>query len=60
MIDRQNGGIIMVECDSCDAVLDTETKGFEEAREAMKREGWKVRRIAVEWIHGCPRCGVPT
>jgi hypothetical protein len=60
MIDRQKGGILIVECDSCDAVLDTETKDFEEAREKMRREGWKVRKIAGEWIHGCGRCGVPT
>jgi hypothetical protein len=60
MIDRQNGGIIYVECDSCDEVLDTETKDFEEARNVMRREGWKVRKIAEEWLHGCPNCGVPT
>lgn len=60
MIDRQNGGVIYVECDSCDKVLDTETKDFEEARDVMKREGWKVRKIADEWLHGCPKCGVPT
>lgn len=59
MIDRQ-GGKILVECDSCDQVLDTDTGDFEEARAVMRREGWKVRQIAREWIHGCPRCGVPT
>jgi hypothetical protein len=60
MIDRQNGGKIMVECDSCDAVLDTDTKDFGEAREAMVREEWKVRKFGGVWIHGCPKCGVPT
>ena len=59
MIDRQNGGIIHVECDSCPEVLDTETKDFNEARDVMKREDWKVRKIANEWLHGCPKCGVP-
>lgn len=59
MIDRQ-GGKILVECDSCDQVLDTETGDFEEARSVMRREGWKVRQIAKEWLHGCPKCGVPT
>lgn len=49
MIDRQKGGIILVECDSCP-----------EARAVIKREGWKVGKIANEWLHGCPRCGVPT
>lgn len=59
MIDRQ-GGQILVECDSCDEILETGTDDFAEAREAMKREGWKVRKIAGEWLHGCPNCGMPT
>jgi hypothetical protein len=59
MIDRQ-GGRILVECDSCSEVLDTETADFEEARGLMRTEGWKVRKIANEWLHGCPKCGVPT
>jgi len=60
MMDRQNGGIIFIECDSCDEILDTETKDFDEARNVMRRVGWKVRKIADEWLHGCPNCGVPT
>jgi len=59
MIDRQNGGIIIVECDSCGEMLDTKTLDFDEAREVMKGEEWKVRRISRDWLHGCPRCGVP-
>jgi uncharacterized C2H2 Zn-finger protein len=59
MIERQ-GGKILIECDSCDEVLDTDTADFEEARAAMRREGWRIRKIAGEWLHGCPRCGVPT
>jgi hypothetical protein len=59
MIDRQ-GGLIVVECDSCNAVLETETADFSEARAMMQREEWKVRKIANEWLHGCPTCGVPT
>lgn len=59
MIDRQ-GGKILVECDSCDEVLDTETADFDEARNVMKREGWHVRKIADTWLHGCPSCGAPT
>lgn len=58
MIDRQKGRLV-IECDSCPEVLDTETNDFNEAREMMKREGWKVRKIANEWLHGCPKCGVP-
>jgi hypothetical protein len=59
MIDRQ-GGQIVVECDSCDEILKTDTDDFSEARAVMQREDWKVRKIAKEWLHGCPKCGVPT
>jgi hypothetical protein len=52
--------MIVVECDSCPAVLETETADFSEARAIMQREEWKVRQIAGEWLHGCPKCGVPT
>lgn len=58
MIDRQNG-MLVVECDSCDATLETETRDFDEARAVMRREQWKVRKIGSDWIHGCPKCGVP-
>lgn len=58
MIDRQKGQLV-VECDSCGKVLETETPDFAEAREMMKREEWKVRKIGSEWLHGCPECGVP-
>lgn len=60
MIDRQHGGLIVVECDSCPAVLETETADFTEARAIMQREERKVRKIAGEWLHGCSKCGVPT
>ena len=59
MIDRE-GKLIVVHCDSCPEVLKTETADFAEARAIMQREGWKVRKIADEWLHGCPDCGVPT
>lgn len=58
MIDRQHGRLV-VECDAYSAVLETETKDFDEAREAMRREEWKVRKVGSDWIHGCPKCGVP-
>jgi hypothetical protein len=58
MMDRQRGKILF-ECDSCDEVLDTETGDFDDARAMMQREGWKARKIAGEWLHGCPHCGVP-
>jgi hypothetical protein len=33
---------------------------FDEARELMKQDGWRVRKIAGEWLHGCNKCGAPT
>jgi hypothetical protein len=57
MIDRRRGKIV-VKCESCDGVLETDTGDFAEACALMKREGWKFRRIASLWLHGCPKCGV--
>jgi hypothetical protein len=59
MIDRQSGKILF-ECDSYDAVCDTETDDFSEALAMIKRDDWKVRKVAGEWLHGCAKCGVPT
>lgn len=59
MMDRQHGGKIIFECDSCDETLETETKDFDDARLMLESEGWKARNIADVWLHGCPKCGVP-
>jgi hypothetical protein len=37
-----------------------EDERFPEVWAAAKRDGWKTRKIAEEWLHGCPDCGVPT
>jgi hypothetical protein len=58
MIDRKYGKVL-VKCESCDEVLETGTADFDEACALMKRERWKVGRIASLWLHGCPKCGVP-
>lgn len=58
MLDKQYGKFV-VECDSCGETLQTDTKDFDEAREAMRLASWKVRKIGRDWIHGCPECGVP-
>lgn len=59
MIDRQYGKIVF-ECDSCPEVLDTGTDDFSDACLMAKAEGWKTRKIANEWLHGCSKCGVPS
>lgn len=59
MIDRQYGKLIF-ECDSCSETFEADTDGFAEAWAEAKRDGWKTRKIANEWLHGCQKCGVPT
>jgi frataxin-like iron-binding protein CyaY len=59
MIDHQKG-TILVECDSCSEVFDGESTNFTEVWNAAKRDGWRTRKIAGEWIHSCGKCAVPT
>lgn len=59
MIHRQKGKILF-ECDSCDEVFAGETDDFREEWAVAKAEGWRSRKIADVWLHGCPKCGVPT
>ncbi len=60
MIDRQ-GGRILIECDSCDEVFQGEQGAeWDDVWGPAKREGWTSRKIAGEWLHGCPKCGAPT
>jgi len=60
MIDNQHGRIVL-ECDSCNEVVESE-RG-EDWKDSfwprMKREGWRTRQIDNQWLHGCPRHGVP-
>ena len=60
MIDRQHDRIV-IECDSCEEVFDGEAgEEFGMVWNAAKRDGWSTRKIADEWLHGCPRCGAPS
>lgn len=60
MIDRQ-GNRVLIECDICDQVFQGEEReDFAATWASAKREGWKTRQIAGEWLHGCPKCGVPS
>lgn len=58
MLDRQYGKLVY-ECDSCGDTLETEAREFPEADEIRRSNDWKVRKIGRDWIHGCPKCGVP-
>lgn len=56
MLDRQHGDVIF-ECDGgCGEVLETGTSNFDAARNALRRENWKTRKIGEEWTHLCPGC----
>lgn len=60
MIDHQ-GLKILFECDSCAEIFESEERAeFDDAWAAAKRDGWSCRKIANQWLHGCPSCGVPT
>jgi hypothetical protein len=59
MIDWQKGQIV-IECDSCNEVFDGRPhEDFSAVWSAAKEEGWTARKIADEWLHGCPDCGAP-
>jgi hypothetical protein len=55
MIDQQHGHIV-IECDACDSVFEGESTDWDVVRPDAKREGWKARKIADEWLHFCPGC----
>ena len=60
MIDTQFDRIV-IECDACDSVFDSGAEDCGSLEWAVvwpvaKREGWKARRIAEEWMQFCPRC----
>lgn len=60
MIDR-NGNRLSIECDSCEEIFDgAEGEEFKTVWNLAKADGWRTRKIADEWLHGCPKCGVPT
>lgn len=59
MINRQHGKLVF-ECDSCSEIFEADTDDFAEAWAEAKREGWRSRKIANEWLHGCPTCGATT
>lgn len=56
-IDRQHGYYVFI-CDECDDELDTNKSDFYEALEAIKTEGWVVKRNDddTDWMHICNEC----
>ena len=59
VIDRQSSKIL-IECDSCSEVFEGNPhEEFQTVWVSAKNDGWRTRQIAGEWLHGCPKCGVP-
>lgn len=49
-------------CDTCGEDFEGDShESFADSWAAAKREGWRTRKIAGEWVHGChkPNC-LPT
>ena len=56
MIDRQHGHIV-IECDACPEIFDGQPdEEWGPTWASAKRDGWKTRQIAGEWLHFCPGC----
>lgn len=49
-------GKFVYECDACGDTLETDTKDFGEAREAMRLADWRVLQVSTDWVHTCAGC----
>lgn len=54
-LDRIAGRIVFT-CDACPDALETDTRNFNEAREALRDAGWRTIPNGSEWEHFCPAC----
>jgi hypothetical protein len=57
VLDRQYGKIVF-ECDSCNEVLRTDMRDFDDALAIMKGKESKAQKIGDLWIHACPNCEI--
>lgn len=49
-------GKFVAECDACGETLQTNTKDFNEARDAMRAAKWTALQIGSDWVHTCAGC----
>jgi len=55
VIDRQ-GRKILIECDCCEEVHEgADGEEFAAVWSDAKRDGWRTKKVADEWLHGCPK-----
>lgn len=56
------GGDLTAECDDCGDTLSASELGmddpesFEEFKDALKEDGWIIKRVGDSWAHTCPDC----
>lgn len=43
-------------CDACGKELDGTFDSFDDAKDSMRFNGWKFRKIGEDWYHYCPEC----
>jgi hypothetical protein len=55
-IERERG-LITFECDSCDAVEHFENCDFDSAWTELRKKGWRVKKIGIDWVHDCGKHG---
>ena len=55
MIVRE-AGLIIFNCDKCSDFVETEERGFEEAKLKLDAEKWHAVRVGLNWEHICPSC----
>jgi Fe2+ or Zn2+ uptake regulation protein len=51
-IEKYKGEITFC-CDNCKEVLDTELTDFSSALSLAKMEGWKIKKLGIDWFHYC-------
>lgn len=49
-------GDYYVSCDACGRELDGVSDDFDETRDRLKAEGWRVTKLHGEWMNYCPEC----
>ena len=49
--------VVLFQCDICQRVEEFGHADFMSCWEALQGQGWKARKIAGEWEHGCEQCG---
>jgi hypothetical protein len=55
-VDQQFGRLIII-CDSCDEVFDSERgEALEDVWNRAMAEGWIARKPGKQWEHSCPAC----